>query len=933
VTNDPAVIAVAERWFRLLVRAYPSRFRDEMGDAMVEAFRDRARDAHRQSGAIGVLRLCASATVDTIRNGPGEHIRPASLWPRSGQWRRVNRIGLVGMAGDNLRQDVRYSVRVLLRAPTFSLVVVLTLALGIGANTAIFSVVNALLLTPLPYADPDRLVRLVENVPAEESPNGRAVRLSTIHQEDLLAWREQSRTLSHMAIYSSPMAMTLSGRGEAVRLNGRRVSPALFAMLGMPPVMGQFFDENDAAPGASPRIVLSYRAWQRYFAGDRNVLTAPLTLDGRSYSVIGITRPDFDFPDPQTEFWAPLNPAEVPATGASRVPMIARLADGASLESATAEANVIGARQRGDPAAADSGPQRFTVIRVTDQLVAPVRPALLVLFGTVVFVLLIACANVANLLLARSTNREREIAIRAALGGSRSRLVRQMLTETLVLAAAGGLAAIVIAYGSIALIKALSVVNAPRWLLTGTTAILPRVDQVSIDQRVLLFAAGASIATGLLCSLAPIWHVTRVDPMSVIKDAGAAMAARLSFRRQTFTKSVLVVSEIALATVLLVGAGLLVRSFVSLSSVPIGYDPDRLLTFQIAMPQGRVADRQHRQTVDEELLDRFRKLPGVQAVGATNVLPLTPVTLRLKFAVPGRPDTTRGRVDPPDSRFVSRDYLRAIGVPLVAGRWFGDEDRAGAQLVMIINRALARQYFGSDDPVGAFVNAIGPAPWQIIGVVEDIRQASLDREPSPQMFLDFRQQLPGDAMGEMTTRLLGGRFYVVRASNDPTTLVPDLRSIVAQSEPDAAMTDVFTMDALVSTSIARPRFYAALFGVLGVLAAALAAVGIYGVVAYMVTRRTREIGIRMALGATRPRILALVFGQGAVLAGLGIAIGLVGALNLTQYLRAMLFGLGPSDPTTFVTVALAFGGIVALGCYLPARRATRLEPLSALREE
>jgi putative ABC transport system permease protein len=833
---------------------------------------------------------------------------------------------------DDLRQDVRYSVRVLRQLPVFSLVVVLTLALGIGANTAIFSVVNALLLTPLPYQDPDRLVRLVETVPAEESPSGQVVRVSGVYQREFLEWRERSRTLSHLAIYS-PVAMTLSGRGEAVRLNGRRVSPALFAMLGVPPLIGQFFADNDAAPGAEGRIVLSHRAWQRYFAGDRNILTTPLMLDGRSYSVTGVAQPGFDFPDPQTEFWVPLVPTDTPTTGVVRVSMIARLADRVSVAAATAEANVIGAQLRRSPPNADSGQQRFTVTRESDQLVAPVRPALLVLFATVAFVLLIACANVANLLLARSSNREREIAIRAALGGSRPRIARQVLTETIVLAAAGGLAAIVIAYGSIALLRTLSMVDAPGWLTTGTTAILPRVDQVAIDWRVLLFAAGASLATGVLCSLAPLSHLAKVDPMHVIKDAPASVAAGLSFRRQNLTKSALVVAEIALATVLLAGAGLLVRSFVLLSSVPVGYDPTNVLTFQVVMPQGRLADGQLRQAADEELLARFRMLPRVQAAGATNVLPLTPVTLRLRFALPERPDVSGGQLESPQARFVSRDYLRAMGVPLVAGRWFGEQDGAGAQPAMIINRALARQRFGTDNPVGTLVNSIGPAPWQIIGVVDDIRQATLDREPAPQFFLDFRQLPPGDRLLEMTTSLLGGRFYAVRADDDPTALVTDLRSIVAQFEPDAALTDVFTMDALVSTSIARPRFYAALIGVLGVLAALLAAVGIYGVIAYMVTRRTREIGIRMALGAPRRKILALVLAQGAALAGLGIAIGLIGALNLTHYLRAMLFGLAPSDPTTFVAVALTFAGIAAFGCYLPARRAARLDPVSALREE
>ncbi|MEJ7666478.1 MAG: ABC transporter permease [Hymenobacter sp.] len=423
----------------------------------------------------------------------------------------------------------------LLQLPMFSSVVVLTLALGIGANTAIFSVVSALLLTPLPYRDPDRLVRLVENVPVEESPNGQAIRLASVRQQEFLEWREQSRTLSHMAIYS-PVAMTLSGRGQAVRLNGRRVSPALFAMLGVPPLIGQGLDENDAAPGAEPRIVLSHRAWQRYFASDRSILTTPLILDGRSHMVTGVAQPGFDFPDPQTEFWVPLVPTEMPTAGAMRVPMIARLSDDVSLETATAEANVIGAQIRRSPPA-DSELQRFTVIPVNDQLVAPVRPALLVLFGTVAFVLLIACANVANLLLARTSNREREIAIRAALGGSRARLACQVLTETVVLAATGGLVAMVIAHGSIALLKTLSTVNTPGWLLTGSTAILPRVDQVAMDWRVLLFAAATSLATGLLCSLAPLSHLAKIDPMHLMKDVSASVAAGLSFRRQNLMKS------------------------------------------------------------------------------------------------------------------------------------------------------------------------------------------------------------------------------------------------------------------------------------------------------------------------------------------------------------------------------------------------------------
>jgi putative ABC transport system permease protein len=857
-------------------------------------------------------------------------------------------------------RDVRYALRAFLSQPGFTCVAVLTLALGVGANTAIFSVVHAVLLQPLPYRDADRLVRVVEHVPAALSVTGQPERVASMAIDEFVEWRGRTRTLSHMALYA-PMSMTLMegaiGRDQAIRLRGARVSAATFAMLGLRPALGRVFGAAEETRGADAVVLLSAAAWKRHFTADPGIVGRAITLDDRQYSVIGVLGRDGDrlFPERDTEFWAPFVPLD-PQTGRMiRAPLIARLADGVSRDAATQEANAIAPVLRGiSPSSASSTvasgttasgtaasstveASRFEVIGVQDQLVAPVRGALLVLMMAVGAVLLIACANVANLLLARNVSRQREIAIRGALGAKFGRLARQMLTESLVLAFMGGAAGLALAYGGVRAVKTLVTVEAPRWLASGQGSIgsiLPEVDRIAIDGTVLMFTMAAVCITGVLCGLAPLMHLTGVQPIEAIKEGSAQGASGLSLFSRHRGRSLLVVAQLALATMLLVGAGLLIRSFVKLSQVDAGYDPHNVLTFQIVLPPRRLAasaDDPRRQVFAEEMTRRIRALPGVRFAGFTHFMPLSTARWTITFTIPGVPPGAMREGRKPQTRYVSQSYLQAMGVRLTEGRWFSDEDAAGRANVLLVNQALARRFFPDRSPVKTMVSLNGE-PWEIVGVVGDVRQGSLDEEAEPQWFIDFRQ-LPANVP---FMPVEGGVFFAVRmerTDSNPLAAVTSIRALAGQLEPHAALDNVFAMDHLVASSLARPRFYAILLGLFASVAAGLAAVGIYGVLAYSVSQRTREIGIRMALGAPRRQVLALVLGQSAVLILAGIFIGIGGALFLTRYLTTMLFGLTPLDAPTFVGVAVAFGAVATIASYVPARRATNVDPLVALRNE
>ena len=848
---------------------------------------------------------------------------------------------------DDARRDVRYALRSLARTPGFTIVAIVTLALGIGANTAIFSVVHAVLLQPLPFAHADRLVRLYENVPAAESPNHRALRVAGMDLRELLELRSRTRAFSHVITYDLALASPI-GSTETTLLSGEAVSEGTFPMLGMAPALGRWFSAQEARSGGANVIMLSDAAWRRYFNADSAAVGKTMTFTGNSafigglalgepYTVVGVMPRSFHFPDDNAQFWVPLTLTAPADNHPHRRPMMARLADGASAASASAEVGTILQDLRGSASAADadaaSAPPRFELKRVQDEVTAPVEPALIVLSVAVGFVLLIACANVANLLLARAAARHREIAVRVAIGAGRWRLIRQTLTESLMLALMGGLAGAALAFGGVHLFRVLAT-NLSRFDLQGAGADFPRLTDIGVDGSALAFAVGLAVATGFVFGLAPALRLSRTDHMEALREATSSAAGK-GGRAGRRTRSVLVVGEIAVAALLFIGSGLLMRSFIRLASVDLGYDAANVLTFQVALRGDRYPAARLK-TFSDEFVRRLRTAPGVRAAAYARQLPF--VILQDTFALRSTPElpatlTTMPPATPsPDARFVSRDYLSAMGIRVIAGRGLDEGDRAAHPRAMVINQTLAHRDFAGENPVGREIYA-GPdtAPWEIVGVAEDVRQFGLDREPSPQFFADL-SQWPASMTPNVFLFPIGP-YFVVRMHGERASIVSNALAIARQLDPDAGLYNVATMEEIVSNSITLPRMYASLLGLFAAIAVALAAIGIYGLMAYSVTQRTREIGIRMALGAQRRAVLGLVLGQSALLTGVGITLGLAGAAATTRYLRGLLFGLTPLDSSTFIIVALVFGGVATLAAYVPARRATKVDPLVALRCE
>ena len=815
------------------------------------------------------------------------------------------------LLGD-LGQDLRYAVRMLRKQPGFAAGVVLTLALGIGSTTAIFSVVNTVLLRPLPYRDSERLVRLVDHTPPTGG-RGKAIDNTAMSEERFLEWRSRAKTLSDMAIYRPSPSSTLTTGERAVRLGGARVSPSIFRMLGAQPVLGRVFE-----PGEEPDqvMVLGETAWRQLFDGDPQVIGRGVTLGARRYTVVGVLPAEFGFPLPQSAFWVPYTFAEARDRRTTHSGVLAQLAEGVSVEAAGAEAKVIGRSLAGGSTPA------YDIVRMKDKLLAPARVSLRVLTASVGIVLLIVCANVANLLLARGAARQREMEIRLALGASRGRMVRQVLTECVVLALAGGLPGVLLAAAGVQLVATLSTHHTPELfqfaerMAFGGNAILPRLGELGIDPTVLAFAVGASVLTGLIFGVGPAIRLSR--PARSTRGSEARPRAA----------SVLVVGQLGLATTLLVGAGLLIHSFLKLTRLDPGYDPTDVPTFQLALPAQLPAPRQL--ALADELSARLRARPQVRAAGYVNAPPLVPVSIQFgQFVPPGR-SADEMKQDPvkPQGRSASRDYLRAMGVRLLEGRWFDDGDTSDGGRVLLVNRTLARRYFGQASPVGASVQLLGDQPWQIVGVVDDMRQGLLTQEPAPLLFVDPRQVIAhGEAMA------LGFLCYAVRTNGDAAAVAGDLPALMRELEPAAVIDSVATMDRLMAGSLTRPRFYAVLLGIFAGIAGVLAAVGVYGVLAFAVAQRTREIGLRVALGARPGEIMRLILRQGLWLTVLGIAGGIAGALALARFLSGMLFGLTPLDPSTYVGVALLFTAVALVAVTVPARRATKVDPVVALRHE
>jgi putative ABC transport system permease protein len=814
------------------------------------------------------------------------------------------------MIGD-LWHDVRYSLRAMLRQPGFTAIAVVTLALGIGANTAIFSLVNAILLRQLPFRQPEQLVWVTSR--RSDSDN----RPFTI--PDFIDYRDQNRSLAGIAAYGNWSA-NLTGQGEPERLQGVRISANVFQMLGVEAVVGRAFLPEEDTPGRQHVAVLGYGLWQRRFGADPQVVGKTLTLNGASYMVVGVLPPPFFFPIREAELAIPLAPDADPwrsvRTSTNFLRGLARVKPGVTREQAEADLTAVAERLRQEYPVANRQKLGVTLTPLDEVVVGDFRLALWVLLGAVGVVLLMTCVNLANLALVRASARHREMAIRAALGAVRRRLIQQLVTESLLLALLGGGAGLLLAFYGIPLLVAFS------------PASLPRTAEVGVDFPVLGFTLALSLLAGVIFGLAPAWQSTRVNLNEELKESGRGSG---SGTRAARARGLLVVSEIALSLVLLVAAGLLVKSFLRLQAVNPGFDGENVLAVRLSLPRPTYSNRAAVIAFYEKLRPRLESLPGVETVGVVSVLPLSGLLASVPFTIEGRPELPDER-RMADFRVASADYFRALKIPLIAGREFNEHDTAETAPVVLISQGLARKFWPNGSPLGAHLriddNNQGPRLVEIVGVVGDVKHLSLDIEPSFHIYLPIHQTHEDGVVW-----LTNNQYWLLRTAVEPLTLSAAVRREIQAVDRDVPTSNIRTMEQYLAASVAPRRFNLWLLMVFAGAALVLAATGLYGVISYGVAQRRRELGIRMALGAQGRDVLKLVVGQGMTLAMMGVALGLGAALALTRLLESLLFSVSATDPLTFMVIAVLLTMVALLACYIPARQATRVDPLAALRYE
>ena len=800
-------------------------------------------------------------------------------------------------------QDLRHGARILLASPAFTLAAVGALAIGIGANTAIFAVVNTLLIQPLPYKDPDRLAIVWEhNLPRDRRNN-------VVSPGNYLHWREMNSVFSEMSIVSMTFRTAYTGDGEPEELTQQIVNATLFPMLGVNAALGRVFTPDEDRPNANRFVLLSDRLWRRRFSADPSVVNRSIRLDGDLFTIVGVMPAGFSILDKNVDIWVPTGFSAEARTPRGRWTMvIARLKDGVTFKQAQDDMTGVASRLSAMFPNFDTG-WTARIVPLKEQLTGDVRPALLVLLGAVGFVLLIACANVANLLLARATTRHRELAVRAALGADRGRLIRQLFSESLVLSVIGGIFGVALAWWALSFLRTVVATNLP----------IQRLEFVGINGWVLLFACAAALGSGLLFGVIPAFTAAGISLTDALREGGRTGTAS----RGRLVRQGLVIVEMALALVLLVGAGLLARSFLSLMRVNPGFDPSTTITMKVTLPSANYQNDNQIIGFFDRLFERIDAMPGVQSTGGISFLPLNGLGAATSFSIEGQEKPRAGEEPVSEVKVVTHDFFRAMGIPLLRGRLFDGRDTAPNTRRVIVSDTLVKKYFGERDPIGQRIvlswNNQGPD--EIIGVVGDVRSVSLETEPRGASYLPpARFAYPFMSVA-------------VRTSTGGLSIVSSVVNAVHELDPNVPVSQIRPMSEVIAVSTTERRLTMALLMAFSVVALVLASVGIYGVISYSVTQRTQEIGIRMALGAQRRDVLQMVVGDAMILAVIGIGLGAAGAFVLTRLMTKLLFNVEPQDPMTFTSVAVLLVAVAALASYIPGRRATRVDPVVALRQE